>query len=132
MGTKISFLFILILLFSLILMPSSHAETEEKAMPLSAEKTMEENQPAEIPADVSVSGQEADEESEETVTDEDEDLVTDNAEASDSQVLPVDSPPVRQLPARPAKAPATVSVYFDDTDVFEVAQIVFADILKVN
>ncbi|MEW6584543.1 MAG: secretin N-terminal domain-containing protein [Nitrospirota bacterium] len=36
--------------------------------------------------------------------------------------------PAMQLP----KAPATVSFFFDDADIFEVVQTIFADVLKVN
>jgi len=46
-------------------------------------------------------------------------------------VQPEPQPVVPQIP-QPSKAPATVSFFFDDADVFEVAQTIFADILKVN
>jgi type II secretion system protein D len=48
---------------------------------------------------------------------------------------PVVPPPVapQQQPAhQPPKAPPTVSFFFDDADVYEVIQTIFADVLKVN
>jgi len=41
---------------------------------------------------------------------------------------PVPTPPARQ----PSKAVPTVSFFFDDADVYEVIQTIFADVLKVN
>jgi type II secretion system protein D len=35
-------------------------------------------------------------------------------------------------PAQPQKASPTVSFFFDDADIFEVVQTIFADVLKVN
>ncbi len=36
------------------------------------------------------------------------------------------------MPAQPQKASPTVSFFFDDADIFEVVQTIFADVLKVN
>ncbi len=46
-------------------------------------------------------------------------------------VQPEPQPVAPQIP-QPSKAPATVSFFFDDADVFEVAKTIFADVLKVN
>lgn len=43
-------------------------------------------------------------------------------------VPPVPTPPARQT----SKAAPTVSFFFDDADVYEVIQTIFADVLKVN
>ncbi len=37
-----------------------------------------------------------------------------------------------EKPAQPQKASPTVSFFFDDADIFEVVQTIFADVLKVN
>ena len=37
-----------------------------------------------------------------------------------------------EKPAEPQKASPTVSFFFDDADIFEVVQTIFADVLKVN
>jgi type II secretion system protein D len=41
------------------------------------------------------------------------------------------APPAPPVPQQP-KAPPTVSFFFDDADVYEVIQTIFADVLKVN
>jgi type II secretion system protein D len=43
-----------------------------------------------------------------------------------------EAPPQPQTPPQPQKSSPTVSFFFDDADIFEVAQTIFADILKVN
>jgi type II secretion system protein D len=46
-------------------------------------------------------------------------------------VEPKEEPPVPQKEQKPP-APQTVSFFFDDADIFEVAQTIFADVLRVN
>jgi len=46
-------------------------------------------------------------------------------------VQPEPRPVVPQVP-QSSKVPATVSFFFDDADIFEVVQTIFADVLKVN
>jgi type II secretion system protein D len=59
-------------------------------------------------------------------------------EPTPPSVPPVTPPPTTVAPQPPApvpqqpKAPPTVSFFFDDADVYEVIQTIFADVLKVN
>lgn len=51
------------------------------------------------------------------------------------QAVPVEpekEPAVPRKPPQPHAAPGTVSFFFDDADIFEVAQTIFGDVLKVN
>lgn len=53
--------------------------------------------------------------------------------SSQPQALPQPSIPVQPQPRQqPQKTQPTVSFFFDDADIFEVAQTIFADILKAN
>jgi general secretion pathway protein D len=45
---------------------------------------------------------------------------------------PKQQPAMPEKPVQPQKASPTVSFFFDDADIFEVVQTIFADVLKVN
>ena len=47
-------------------------------------------------------------------------------------VEPVKEPGIPRKPPQPYAASGTVSFFFDDADIFEVAQTIFGDVLKVN
>ncbi|MFA4919548.1 MAG: secretin N-terminal domain-containing protein [Thermodesulfovibrionales bacterium] len=53
-------------------------------------------------------------------------------EGQQAPVEPQQQPAMPEKPAQPQKASPTVSFFFDDADIFEVVQTIFADVLKVN
>ncbi len=57
-------------------------------------------------------------------------LPTEPKQPEAERIVPAEKVPVMPL-AKPS-APPTVSFFFDDADIFEVAQTIFADVLKVN